>query len=82
MKRSSFLTQLWIAAGLVVAGFLLSVLLQNGIASNIGWVLAGLLFVLHPVLPQNQEETPGHLWLVRLAGAVVILVGVLVRFRV
>ncbi len=82
MKGSSFLTQLWIALGLVVAGFLLSVLLQNGVASNVGWVLAGLLFLLHPVLPQNQEETPGQLWLVRLSGVAVILVGVLVRFQV
>ncbi len=82
MKSSFFLTQLWIAVGLVVASFLLSVLLQNGTASNLGWVLAGLLFLLHPVLPQNREKTPGRLWLVRLAGAVVILVGVLVRFQV
>ena len=53
---------------------------RRGIFINIGWVMYGLAFILHPVCPQKSAGVKNaRLW-VRIGGLVCLLVGALTRF--
>ena len=83
----TFKRQSWLIAGIVLLGFVLSTLLKQCIFSNIGWVLAGLLFVIHPVCPETWKWKYGDDEKkmkrdFRIGGAVVIFLGLITRFGV
>lgn len=73
--------------GILLCCFLMATFLKQGIIYNVGWVLSGLLFVLHPVCPEawkwrygDDEKRMKRDF--RIAGAVAILFGLLIRFGV
>lgn len=73
--------------GIVLLGHVLATLFKQGAISNIGWVLAGLLFVINPVCPEtwkwrygNDEKRMNRDF--RIAGAAVIFIGIMTRFGV
>ena len=87
MKSLTFKQQFWTGFAIVIACFILSTIFNRGIFSNIGWILNGLLFVIHPVCPEvwkwrygDDEKRMNRDF--RIAGAVVIAVGLLTRFGV
>ena len=87
MQKLSFRRQFYIGLAVVIVGFILSTVSKCGIFSNIGWVIDGLLFVIHPVCPETWKwKYAGDEKRVkrdfRIAGAVVILVGLITRFGV
>ena len=49
--------------------------------ANIGWIIYGLLFVIHPVWPENAKNPRMALYM-RLAGVIIILLGLVARFGV
>ncbi|MCD8146783.1 MAG: hypothetical protein LUD84_05825 [Clostridiales bacterium] len=77
MNKLTFQRQFLLCAVLVLCGFLLAVLTNYGIFSNIGWGAAGLLFVVHPVCPSNVNNRTAA----RIGGGIVMLLGLLLRFR-
>lgn len=87
MEKVSFKQQWWTAFAIVIIGCALSTAFKVGFISNIGWVLSGLLFVIHPVCPEawkyrygDDEKRMKRDF--RIAGAVVILLGLIIRFGV
>lgn len=82
MQRITFKMQLYISAALILIGNLLSTLLKNGTLCNIAWMLSGLLYILHPVCPSETADNPRIERNIRIAGAILILIGLLIRFQV
>ncbi|MCD7957868.1 MAG: oxidoreductase membrane subunit [Lachnospiraceae bacterium] len=82
MKKITFKMQLYISAALILVGNLLSTLLKNGILCNIAWILSGLLYIFHPAYPSESADNPRIERAVRIAGVILILIGLLIRFRV
>lgn len=87
MNWLTYKRQWWLMAGIVFLGFTLAALFKQGVFSNVGWVLAGLLPVINPVCPEtwkwkygDDEERMKRDS--RIGGAVVIIVGLLTRFGV
>lgn len=83
----TFARQWRLMAGIVLSGLILSTLFKQGIFSNIGWILAGLLFVIHPVCPEAWKWKYGDddsrmKRNFRIGGAVVIFLGLITRFGV
>ncbi|MCD8190676.1 MAG: hypothetical protein LUD78_10800 [Clostridiales bacterium] len=77
MEKLTFQRQFLLCVVLVLCGFLLAALTNCGVFSNVGWVAAGLLFVVHPVcLPNANNRTAA-----RIGGGIVILLGLVLRFR-
>ena len=83
----TFRRQMWLMVGVMLLCFTLATLFKEGVLSNIGWVFAGLLFVIHPVCPEswawkydNDEKRMKRDF--RIAGAVVIFIGFITRFGV
>ena len=82
MKRLTYEKQLLISVIVLFIMFICSAVFKNGIFSNIGWLIDGLLFVINPVCPKNSEGVKHiHLW-VRLSGIIVIVIGLITHFGV
>lgn len=77
----SYRGQFWLTIGLITAFHILNMLLHHWLLSCTGYVLAGLLWILHPMLPERTENTRQNRNIIRLAGGVLILLGVAVHFR-
>lgn len=87
LKKLTFKQQAWLMAGILVCGFVLSTIFKQGFFSNIGWVLAGLLFIVHPVCPESWKWRYGDddkrmQRDYRIAGVVVVFIGLITRFGV
>ena len=87
MKNLTFRQQFWTGIAILIVCFILATILKRGIISNIGWILDGLLFVIHPVCPEawkwkygDDEKRMKRDF--RIAGCVVILIGLITRFGV
>lgn len=63
------------------------VILANGVADvfnhwsyrSIGFIMCGLLWIIHPVLPNSAEVSKRTLLWVRIAGVILILIGIFSR---
>lgn len=85
--RLNYKRQCWLAVGIVLFGFVLARLTGWAIAPNVGWVLAGLLYIVHPLVPESIKwryagDERKMARDSRIAGAVVIVVGLITRFGV
>ena len=64
MKKLTYEKQLFIGVVFLFIMFICSAVFNNGIFSNIGWVVDGLLFVINPVCPEKSEGVKHiHLWI-------------------
>lgn len=81
MKNWTFGTQLAVGLGILLAGNILAMLTHQEILANIGGVLYGLLFVVHPVWPASAAANPRTLRRVsRICGLLLILWSVLAGY--
>ena len=84
MQRITFRIQVYIGLAVLAVCIFLRHLLNNGIFLNAAWVIYGLLFLVHPVLPEAFEvESPQRLRQlrrqVRVAGGIAVVIGLVVR---
>ena len=87
LDELNYKRQCWLAVGIVLFCFILAGLTGWNKASNVGWVLAGLLFIVHPLVPESIKwryagDEKRMARDARIAGAVVILVGLITKFGV
>ena len=79
MKWLTYRNQMWLGILVVGLGHLLSWLTEIPLFLNLAWMFFGALFLFHPVWLESANEKPYTKRYVRLAGAVVILMGLLVH---
>lgn len=87
LAELTFGRQCVLAVGVALAAATAASLCQRAWLANAGWVLAGLLFVAHPVCPKSAEwKYGGDRRRMRrdgrIAGAVVALLGAITRFGI
>lgn len=68
--------QMILAIGLVVICYVLAVVFRNLLFRTIGLCLCGLLYAVHPVVPEGEESNKELKRLVRVAGIVLIFIGI------
>lgn len=83
MGRLSFKAQGFLALAILACAFLLGQIWKMGIFHNIGWILAGFLYVINPVWPKaadwrdHDELKKG----IRIGGVLVIVIfGLFARY--
>lgn len=76
MKKLNYNNQLFLSCISVFAGGIASWLLEIPVLRNLGWIIGGLLFVIHPVFPEKSADIKHMKLFVRLAGLLLILIGV------
>ena len=75
----SYRSQLIVTVVIVLFANLLSTVLHHWIFHSIGFVLCGFLWLIHPVMIKGTEPSEKNLRLVRLAGILLILIGLFSR---
>ena len=81
MEKLNFKNQLILGVVILMAGFVCANVTKIAVCANIGWIIYGLLFVIHPVWPENAKNPRVALY-VRLVGVIIILLGLVTRFGV
>ena len=71
-----------VVLGLVLLGImhLCAFVTRRGIFINLAWVLYGVSFIVHPAVPAQAAGVRHIRAWVRLAGALCVLLGLLIRF--
>lgn len=84
MEKLTYKNQHIVSIIIVIFCFILANLLKLGFLSNIGFVLSGILWILHPVSPASLAHFPKNKRknIVRIGGAVLIVLGITIRFGV
>jgi len=75
----TYKSQLIISVVIILLANIVGTLLHHWIFRSIGFVLCGLLWLIHPVMMKGAEASKKNLRLVRIAGIVLILIGILTR---
>lgn len=83
MKQWTFQKQISMGMILLFASGCLAAVLHNSIFLNLAWILYGLLFVIHPVYPEQakfrySEEAAQKI--ARIAGLICIAIGLITEF--
>ena len=84
LKKLTFQTQIYLGVFIALIGFSLTAIFQNGIFSNIAWIVYGLLFIVNPVYPKSLEYSKGEKkakYIIRFAAILCIIIGIITRFR-
>ena len=84
MKQWTFGKQIGIGILLLFASGALTAVLHNSVFLNLAWILYGLLFVIHPVYPEQAKfrySEEGAKKLARITGLACILIGLNTRFE-
>jgi len=79
MKKLTYGNQITLGIIQLLVCHVLAHLLGRGWIINLGWIIYGLLFVVHPVCPKNAEWHPHVKKWVRVAGGIIILFGLMLR---
>lgn len=85
MKQWTFGKQIGMGMILLFASGCLAAVLHNTVFLNVAWILYGLLFVIHPVYPEQakfrySEEDAQKI--ARMAGLICIAIGLITEFGV
>jgi len=77
--KLNYKAQMIISVVIVLLANILSTVFKHWIYRSIGFVICGLLWIVHPVLMNGAEVSKRTLLWVRIAGIVLILIGVFTR---
>ena len=79
MKKLTYEAQLTISFLIVVLGCIFSDVFDFWIYHSIAYVICGLLFLAHPVVPKHLEGIGEAVLWARIAGVILILISVFTR---
>lgn len=85
MKQWTFGKQIGMGMILLFICGILAAVLHNSIFLNLAWILYGLLFVIHPVYPEQAKfryGEEGSQKIARMAGLICIAIGLITQFGV
>ncbi len=77
--KLTYKAQIIISVFIILLANILSTVLKHWIYRSVGFVICGLLFIVHPVLPKGTEISKKTLLWVRIAGVILLLIGVFTR---
>ena len=64
---------------IIILANILSTIFKHWIYRSAGFVVCGLLWIVHPVLPSGAEVSKRTMLWVRIAGIILILIGIFTR---
>ena len=79
MKKLTYDAQLTISFFIVILGCILSDIFDVWIYHSIAYVVCGLLFLAHSVVPKHLEGMDKAVFWTRNAGIILVLIGIFTR---
>lgn len=77
--KLAYKTQMLISAAIIILANILTDLFQFWIYRSIGFGICGLIWIVHPVVPNRMEPTAQIIFWTRVGGFLLILIGVFTR---
>ena len=77
--KLTYKAQIFISLVIILLANVMSTILKHWIYRSGGFVICGLLWLIHPVLPNGAEVSKRTLLWTRIAGVILILIGVFTR---
>ncbi len=71
--------QMLVSVAIILLANVISTILKHWIYRSAGFVVCGLLWIVHPVLPNGAEVSKRTILWTRIAGVVLVLIGVFTR---
>lgn len=78
-SKITYKVQIIASVAIILLANILGVLFTHWIYNSIGFVLCGLLWIIHPVLPNVAKISKMTLLWTRIAGFILVLIGILTR---
>ena len=79
MMNFDYKKQIILTVVIIMIFNLFNTLFKNWIFTSIGFCICGLLWILHPKTATTEKPSSKMLWLIRLAGVTLMVVGVSLR---
>ena len=77
--KLTYRKQLALAVVVIILANILTEVFNFWIYRSIGFGVCGLIWIMHPVLPPNAEKNGKTILWTRIAGAILILIGIFTR---
>ena len=77
--KLTYKAQMFISLVVILVANVISTILKHWIYRSGGFVICGLLWLIHPVLPNGAAVSKRTLLWTRIAGVILILIGVFTR---
>ena len=77
--KLTYKAQIIISIIVIILANVLTDVLDHWIYRSIGWGICGLLFVINPVTPNGMDADRKAVFWTRVAGVILILIGVFTR---
>ncbi|MBE6996047.1 MAG: hypothetical protein E7429_04895 [Ruminococcaceae bacterium] len=77
--KLNYKNQMIIAVVVILLANVLTTIFKHWVYRSAGFVICGLLWLIHPVLPNGAEVSKRTLLWTRIAGVILILIGVFTR---
>ena len=75
----TYKAQMIISLVIIILVNILSTIFKHWIYRSAGFVVCGLLWIVHPVLPKGAEVSERTVLAARVAGIILILIGIFTR---
>ena len=75
----TYKTQMMIFLAVIILANILSTIFKHWIYRSAGFVVCGLLWIVHPLLPKGAEVSERTILATRVAGIILILIGIFTR---
>ena len=79
--KLTYRKQMALAVILIILANILTDVFEFWIYRSVGFCLCGLMWILHPLVPDHMEANKKTLFWTRIAGIILILIGVFTRVR-
>ena len=77
--KLTYKTQMFISLVIILLANVISTIMKHWIYRSGGFVICGLFWLIHPVLPNGAEVSKRTLFWTRIAGIILILIGIFTR---
>ena len=77
--KLTYKAQMILSFILVILGNILTDVFVFWIYRSISFIICGLLFIVHPVVPKHLEGNDKSVFWTRIAGVILILIGIFTR---
>ena len=74
--KLTYVVQLTISFIIVILGNILSDVFDFWIYRSLAFMICGLLFIVHPVVPNYLETNKTTIFWTRIAGVILVLIGI------
>ena len=74
--KLTYKAQMIVSLVIILLANVISTILKHWIYRSVGFVICGLLWVIHPVLPNGAEASKRTLFWTRIAGIILVLIGI------